>query len=283
MGLCKLPPSIGYAVGRLLADLFSAQKNSSLVQAVRANQWVVRGKQLSSDQLDEAVRDVFRHAARCYYDFYSNLRNPDAIRSMVSLSPQVEALIESSRNGNQGAMVVGPHLSNFDLAMLAMAYQGFRAQGISPEQPPGGYVIQNQIRASTGLKITPVSPKSLQQAIDRMRKGGIAFTGVDRPVLSEKINPGFFGQTSNLPTGAIRMAVKADVPVIVVSARMNAEGKYQAKASEPIPMQKYTGRTTTIRKNTETVLEVVAKDIREAPEQWLMFYPVWATDRKEIP
>ena len=116
-----------------------------------------------------------------------------------------------------------------------------------------------------------------------MRKGGIAFTGVDRPVQGEKLNPDFFGQTSNLPTGAIRMAVKAGVPVVVVSAWMNAEGKYQAKASEPIPMQKYTGRTTTIRKNTETVLEVVAKDIREAPEQWLMFYPVWATDRIEIP
>lgn len=285
MGLCQLPPSIGHAIGRYIADLYSAQKQSPLVQAVRANQWIARDKQLSSEQLDTAVRDVFRHAAHCYYDFYGNMKKPDAIKRMVRLTPHVETLIQRSRagNGSQGAMVVGPHLSNFDLSMLAIAYQGFQAQGISPEQPPGGYVIQNQIRASTGLNITPASQKSLHQAIERMRNGRVVFTGVDRPVKGEKQNPDFFGQPSNLPTGAIRMALKAEVPVIVVTSWMDAEGVYHIESSMPISMQNYDDRTTTILKNTEAVLAMVAESVCKFPEQWLMFYPVWNIDPREIP
>jgi lauroyl/myristoyl acyltransferase len=283
MGLCQLPRPMGHAVGRWIADLYTAQKNAPLVRAVRANQWMARGKQLTASQLDQAVRDVFRHTARCYYDFYGNLRNPEKLKNMLAMTPAIEALIQRSQAGNQGTMVVGPHLSNFDLVMLAIAHYGFQAQGVSPEQPPGGYVIQNQIRADTGLKITPASSSSLHQAIERMRAGGVVFTGVDRPITGEKHNPRFFGKPSHLPTGAVRMALKAEVPVIVVSSWMDADGLYHMDVSEPIPMGKYANRTTTVLKNAEAVLEVVAAAVHKFPEQWLMFYPVWSIDQAEVP
>jgi lauroyl/myristoyl acyltransferase len=278
MALCKLPSSLGHRVGRLIADLYTTQKDSPLIRAVRLNQSVIRNGQISDNELDTAVRDVFRHAAHCYCDFYGNINRPKNIKEMVSFSPNVEALIQRSQLGEEGAMVVGPHMSNFDLIMLAIAHQGFRAQGISPEQPPGGYIIQNQIRESTGLEITPASSKTLQQAIDRMRNGGVVFTGIDRPVKGEKINPNFFGRPSFLPTGAIRMAMKAEVPVIVVYAWMNSDGKYHIEISEPIPMQKYTNRKSTIQENTETVLGIVTEAIRKVPNQWLMFLPVWKVE-----
>lgn len=283
MGLCQLPPTIGLTVGKFIADLYSSQKQSKLVQAVRANQWIIRAKQPSSEELDIAVRDVFRHAAHCYYDFYGNFSKPDTLKKMVVFTPQVEALIQRSRLGKEGAMVVGPHLSNFDLVMLAIAHKGFQAQGISPQQPPGGYIIQNRIRESTGLNITPASAQSLQRAIQRMRNGGIVFTGVDRPVPGEKLRPDFCGYPSNLPTGAIRLAIKADVPVIVVSSWMGADGKYHMDVSEPIPMRKYDSRTVTVKKNTEAVLEIVGQAIQKYPDQWLMYYPVWSMEQEEIP
>jgi len=283
MGLCQLPPSFGLTVGRLIAGLYSSQKNSKLIQSVRANQWVIRDKQISPEQLDIAVKKVFRHAAHCYYDFYGNIGNLDRLANLLDFTPQVEALIQRSHLGEEGAMVVGPHLSNFDLVMLAIAHKGFQAQGISPEQPPGGYEIQNRIRESTGLNITPASSRSLQQAIQRMRAGGTVFTGVDRPIPGEKHKPDFCGFPSNLPTGAIRLAIKAEVPVIVVSSWMSANGKYQLDVSEPIPMQKYNSRANSIKKNTESVLEIIGQAIRKLPDQWLMYYPVWSLDTEELP
>lgn len=283
MGICQLPPAIGLRVGRFIADLYSSQRDSKLVQAVRANQWGIRDKQSSPEQLDIAVRNVFRHAAHCYYDFYGNLGKLDKLKDLLIFTPQVEALIQRSRLEEEGALVVGPHLSNFDLVMLAIAHKGFQAQGISPEQPPGGYVIQNQIRESTGLNITPAGAQSLQKAIQRMRNGGTVFTGVDRPVPADKINPDFCGHPSNLPTGAVRLAIKADVPVIVVSSWMNADGKYQMEVSDPIPMRKYDSRTTTVKNNTEAVLEIVGQAIRKFPDQWLMYYPVWSMEQDKIP
>jgi len=283
MALGKLPPSVGYPVGRFIANLIAARKNSALVRNVRANQWIVRGGQPSPTELDEAVRAVFRHAARCYYDLYRGLRNPEALIRLSPSTDGMEALIQRSRSAEQGVMVVGAHTSNFDIVMLALAQRGLQAQGISPGLPPSGYRIQNQMRSSTGLEITPVSTKAMHQAIERMRNGGVVFTGADRPIEGDKQHPTFFGLPSHLPTGHVRMAMKAGVPVMVVSALMGTDGKYHFHISEPIPIRQYDSRSSTIRKNAEALLEVIANTIRQAPDQWLMFFPVWPKALEEMP
>jgi KDO2-lipid IV(A) lauroyltransferase len=283
MTLAKLPPSVGHPIARFIADQYTIRKNSSLIRCVRANQWVARGGALSPTELDEAIRKVFRHAARCYYDLYHHFHNPAALQRLSPLTPQVQALIKRSRDQRQGAMVVGAHLSNFDLVMLATAHRGLRGQGISPQQQPGGYQIQNQIRVSAGLEITPASARALQSGLQRLRTGGVVFTGVDWPIEGEKLKPLFFGRPSNLPTGHVRLALKADVPVMVITSHMSPDGKYHIDVSEPIPMIKTSDRPTTIRKNAEIILEVVADAIRQVPEQWLIFRPVWPQVLEEVP
>jgi KDO2-lipid IV(A) lauroyltransferase len=283
ISLGKLPPSVGYPIGRFLADRIAARKDSALVLNVRANQWIVNGCQLSSSELDKVVRGVFRHAARCYYDLYRNLRSPEALKRLSPTTDQVEALIQRSRSADQGVMVVGAHTSNFDLVMLATAHRGLQAQGISPKLPSSGYRSQNRIRSSTGLEITPASTKVMHQAIQRMRNGKVILTGADRPIEGDKHHPVFFGRPSNLPTGHVRMAMKAGVPVMVASGLMSSDGIYHFHLSEPIPMRQYDSRSNTIRKNTETLLEVIANTIRLAPDQWLMFHPVWPEALEEMP
>ena len=64
---------------------------------------------------------------------------------------------------------------------------------------------------------------------------------------------------------------------------MKHDGKYHFHLSEPMPIQQYDSRSNTIKKNAEALLEVIAHTIRQAPDQWLMFHPVWPEALEEMP
>ena len=270
-----MPPNIGYRLAVSTAKILAKQKESKMVKAVRINQWVVRGEKLSSEKLDQAVIDVFSHSGRCFIDLYKNMQSPERIKARVLDSPEAQELCRQSQNRELGAFIVAPHVSNFDLALLSLAYRGLHAQVLTYGQPTGGYEIQNEIRASTGLDITPVSPEVHEKAIENMRTGGFVITAVDRPIRSKAHYLNFFGRPSPLPAGHIRMALKANAPIIVASALMDNDEDYHIQFSDPIPMQRHDDPETEIRINGEAVLQVIEERIRANPGQWLMFYPAW--------
>ncbi len=278
----SLPPRVGYWVGRRLADLIYAFRRSALVQAVRVNQYVVSGGTLRGAALEARVRQVLHHGAHCAYDFYHTLGNPEATLRLIRMGDACRELIARSQRGAEGMVVVGPHLSNFDLGMQALGHAGLRAQVLAIATPTSGYEWQNQFRQAAGLEVTPIRPSTLLQAMHRLRQGGIVVTGVDRPVPGKKETLTFFGRQAALPVGHVRMAMDAQVPVQVVSVRMDEEGIYHLDLSDPIPMQQTGHRKADIRANAQRVIAVVEEHIRRAPHQWLMYYPVWPDALAEL-
>jgi KDO2-lipid IV(A) lauroyltransferase len=270
-----LPPKLGYQLSAIGAKLLVKRAASPLVRAVRSNQSIIRGETASTDELDQAVEQVFTHAGRCLVDLYHNLQNPIGMKQLSALNPGLERLITLSHDDSFGAFIVAPHLSNFDLVLLAAAYRGLKAQVLSYGNPSGGYKIQNEIRAQTGLNITPVSSEVHRLAVKNLRSGGFVITAIDRPIRRKAHYMDFFGYPSPLPAGHIRMALEADVPVIVVAAEMQADERYHLRISDPISLVRYDDPDEEIRRNGEAVLRIIEGYIHKHPEQWLMYYPVW--------
>jgi KDO2-lipid IV(A) lauroyltransferase len=276
LGLGRItPPNLGYIIAIFGAKILARRTNSPMVRAVQSNQIVVRGQQFSSIDIKIATEEVFIHAGRCFVDLYHNLLNPIGLKRLSPLTPGLEQLISQSYYDSPGAFIVAPHLSNFDLVLLAAAYRGLKAQVLTYGNPTDGYKIQNDIRSQTGLDITPVSSEAHQQAIQNMRNGGFVVTAVDRPVRSKKQHMNFFGYPSTLPAGHIHMALEAKVPIIVVAAEMRADQLYHLNISDPIELVRHQDPDEEIRINGEAVLRVIESFIRKSPGQWLMYYPVW--------
>jgi KDO2-lipid IV(A) lauroyltransferase len=159
---------------------------------------------------------------------------------------------------------------------LTLAYHGLKAQVLTYGQPSGGYKIQNQIRSETGLDITPVDENTHDQAVSRLRNGGLVITAVDRPIRKKAHMLDFFQRPSPLPVGHIRMSLEAGVPIIVASASLKKNDKYYIQLSEPIHMIKHADSEQEIKVNGEAVLIEIERHIRDNPGQWLMYYPVWS-------
>lgn len=271
----NLPSVLGYPLVSFFAGRLARWNNSPLVQAIRSNQQMIHGKRLGPAELQQAVEEVFNYTGRAFVDLYRNFGSSDRLQRKVVKNEDLERLITLSQNRSFGAFVVLPHMSSFDLMLLAAASLGFKTKVLTFGQPTGGYKLQNEIRAISGLDIMPVSRRANVAALDTLRHGGFVLTGVDRPIAGQKRRYKFFGHLSPLPDGHIRMALKADVPVLVAAVHMNSDGHYQLQLSEPLPMIRQDDPAQEVRQNVEAVLAVLENYIQARPTQWQMFYPVW--------
>jgi KDO2-lipid IV(A) lauroyltransferase len=278
-----IPPKVGYPLSRFAANRIAARGNWSLVSAARANQWVVSGGNLSADELDLRVREMFRHTARAIYELNHFIHNPEMVSRLVQYDAVGRQIIERGQDEKRGMIVVGVHLGNFDFALRAAAIKGLRALVLTLPNLDGGYQLQYDMRKDLGMEILPASVSSFRQAVEHLRTGGVVLTGIDRPLTSTKYRPQFFGHPASLPVQHISLALKARVPVVVAATMMQPDSSYRFKFSEPIEMVSHPDRRAEIVSNAESVLQVAEEYIRQAPQQWSMFFPVWPDVMELVP
>jgi KDO2-lipid IV(A) lauroyltransferase len=213
----------------------------------------------------------------CYYDFFHYLNN---LERMSTRFPTADDLLAdlAALTENTGAMIITPHLSNFNLVFHVITNKGFTTKLLTLANIYSGYDLINELRISVGAEIIPADETDrFPELIAHLKSGGTVSTGVDRPVQGRK-NPNrinFFGRPSDLPAGYITLALAADVPVIILSIHMKETGIYAYDLIGPVQLENYASRIETITKNAEKILTYIEKYVKQAPDQWLMYYPVW--------
>ncbi|MGV8025699.1 MAG: lysophospholipid acyltransferase family protein [Anaerolineaceae bacterium] len=278
-----LPEKEGFRLAYFIARIISQRKNSSMVHCARANQWVISGKQLSGEELDQRVRDVFDHTAYCLFDLYHNIDEPKTLLEKMTMSPKLEETLSSRENCGEGTIYLTPHLSNFDLAGRAITYSGHHLLVLSYPNPNKGYQMQNKLRKEYAIEVMPMSVESLRLGKQRLQEGKAIITGLDRPLEASKYHPKFFGYPSMLPVTYVKLALQTRSTIVVVACIGNEDGRYTAEASDLIYMDKYDDPVEEMERNAEKVLKQAETFILAHPEQWSMFYPVWPWALDEMP
>lgn len=270
-----LPVRLGHALADLVAARIARRKDSAMIRAVRANQWIARGEALGKEALDRAVIETLRSSARSLFDLYHYAANPVAMKRLIVLDPVAQALIHRPEFDARGLMIVGLHTSGFDLVGQWLVQQGMRPLVFSLPDPRGGRRREYEARRRIGMNVVPGSFAALRQALRHLQRGGMVLTGIDRPVPAPRVCPRFFGRPAALPTHHVSLAVKAGVPVLFLVPMLHPDGRYHAVTSEAIEMVRHPDRTTEEMLNAERVLGVAEGFIRQAPQHWSVSLPVW--------
>lgn len=270
-----ISPRLGHLMADAVARQIVRQRDSRLVRAVRANQWVVLGERVSCAALDRAVHETLRQSARSVFDLYHFIHRPQAVANMIVMDAAAQQLIKRSEFEDRGAMVVGVHLSNFDLILRWLCRQGLRPMVLTVSDPKGGRWIEYEMRRQLGMGLVPASVAGLRRVLKHLQAGGAALSGIDRPVSQPRLQPRFFGRPTSLPVHHIFIATRARVPVVVVAAMREPDGKYHVVTSDPIEMTADHDENKQTLRNAEAVLHIAEGFIRRAPHQWAMPLPVW--------
>ncbi|HNT55307.1 MAG TPA: hypothetical protein PKG95_11380 [Anaerolineaceae bacterium] len=278
-----MPRWLGRRLVDLVARLIVCQRETAMVQAIRANQWVLSGGTLSAAELNARACQVIRSSGNALFDHYHNVRTPNRARHMVQFTPHMLEIIAERKQARQGAVFVAPHTGSFDLAGMALVQAGLKFLVLSFPQPPGGYQLQNELRRLSGIEIMPLTMEALQSARQRLQNGGTVLTGLDRPWPESTHRPRFFGRPTALPVAYIPLALRNKVPVYFVYCLSQPKGRYVLNCSEPIWLQSHPDRDTEVIANAEQILRLAEAVLSAHPEQWAMTYPVWPETLDQIP
>jgi KDO2-lipid IV(A) lauroyltransferase len=277
------PPSVGYRMADLVAGWMASRRHSNLIRAIRTNQWVIRGAGPDKEALDQAVRDTIKSIAHSLYSLHHYIHDPKATHNLVDLNPVARGLVERPEFSDRGLMLVGLHLSNFDLILQSMCMQGMKAFVLTIPDPKNGRRLEYEMRKRSGMNLVPASASAIRQALKHLELGGVVLTGIDRPAFDLKARPRFFGYASSLPVHPIYLAMKASVPVMIVAARLGTDGRYHVTTSEPIEMESCPDHDQGTVRNAERVLKEAERFISQAPEQWSISLPVWPDLMDTVP
>jgi len=102
-------------------------------------------------------------------------------------------------------------------------------------------------------------------------------TGVDRPdVGGELLN--FFGRQVRLPVGHARLAIRTGAHMIVGVVRREGPDGYHVTGPRIIEPVRSGDQKRDILQLAQHVADILAGYIRQSPEEWMMFLPVWPDD-----
>ncbi len=271
----RMPRRVGYGLAKVVAGVI-ARRKPQVYWAVRANLCHILGPEADDETLHRTARQVFFHAGQTYYDFFHAIDQPKEVLAQAVWVPNdLVTFAQSEAAQGQGVLVLGTHMSNFDLLGLSIGALGLPIQMLSLADPQAGFHLLNYLRAKAGFEVTPITPESLRAAVRRLKSGGIVMTGMDRPIPEDRELVEFFGRPAYLPVGPVRLALMTGAWVIAGSCYYEPDKGYALEVTQPFKMMHTGDRRQDILTNVRRLAGILEGFVRARPEQWMMFHPFW--------
>ncbi|MGA7671631.1 MAG: lipid A biosynthesis acyltransferase [Nitrolancea sp.] len=270
-----LPVGFGYWLSDRCGDLiftFSPKYRGN----VRANLAHVTGLAENSPEVRKLVRRVFHYSSRNFFDLMrvSHLTD-DELRAAVIGSRESWERLDRVREAGKGGIVVSAHFGAFDYTGQAIYSNGYPIIPLTTRTVPVPvYQVVTSLRRSHGLNIEEANSRGIRHVLAAVRRGEFAGLMADRDFFHNGIPVEFFGTMTSLPPGPARIARDTGAPIILVFTKRLSKG-YVLTVAEPFHVEKTTDADRDIGLAMARIARCFEREIREHPEQWVMFQRVW--------
>lgn len=185
---------------------------------------------------------------------------------------EIESLdaLRRALTAGRGAMLVLPHLGNWELLGLALAARGLRTQTIGRAQDnPWLDRWVRAFREQTGQRMMD-KQGALRGALQALRRGELLLVLPDQYAGATGVPATLFGEVVSAPGILGALATRCDVPVWFGSCVRVGPARYRLRLQE-IATPPHAGAADV----TTRVFDALAAVIREHPDQWLWMHDLW--------
>jgi lauroyl/myristoyl acyltransferase len=268
----RVPPSVAYPLLDRLGDLvrLAAPGPRGAVGANLEQVLGCRGRRHAW-----AVRGVFRHNLRNYYDTFRLPAMSDVdVLDFVKLQG-IERLDPILATGS-GAIMFSAHVSSVVVGAqaLALAKRGGTVV-VEPVEPPELLDLMLRVRGSHGLTFTPLGPRLAVDLSATLHRNELGFLVVDRDLGGNGVPTTFFGRETPLPVGPALLAIRTGAPIVPTYVSRRRDGRLDGIVGEPLTIE----RTGNLRQDLATITRRVTArleyHIARHPEQWTVLQRVW--------
>ena len=224
----------------------------------------------------QLARGAFRNYARTILDFLVLEKLLEELKQSPGALP-MEPLYRVLADG-KGAIVVTPHLGNWDLGAAAIATCGYPVHAIT--DPFGPPEVDGMIRASRerlGVGVIPIGPASAREALRALRRNEVLLLACDIDKGGSGVPVQFLGQRVVLPAGPATLSLRTGARLIPGYLRRRPDGSHESRLLEPLAQPVAGDSQARVADLTQSIATAFEAMIRAEPSQWFAFHSLSRT------
>jgi Kdo2-lipid IVA lauroyltransferase/acyltransferase len=225
-------------------------------------------------QREKLSRSCFHNFLRMLHDFCDCAESGIDRLNQLMVERRGFQFLEAARLQGKGTLLITGHLGAWELGGMVLASDGFPVNVVTMAEPTSELNEWRQkYRQRFGIKTITVGTDKFAfvEIIQALRRNELVAMLVDRPYLNSGIEVQFFGRPTLFSAAAARVWQHTQACVIPAFVLQLEPGQYGCYAYPPIDM----GADRTLEQNSQCVADVFQAIIREFPEQWFNFVPIW--------
>jgi lauroyl/myristoyl acyltransferase len=232
--------------------------------------------QLSNEDSAELCLACFQNFLRMLHDFCDAAAGGVPGMNQLIVARRGFEFLDQARARGRGTLLITGHLGAWELGGMVLAAEGFPVNVVTMREPtPKLDVWRQKYRSRFGIKTITVGADKFAfvEIIQALRRNELVAMLVDRPYLNSGVEVRFFGKPTLFSAAAARIWQHTSATVIPAFVLQLQPGRYGCYAYPPVEMDS----TVTTENNTQRVADVFETIIREFPDQWFNFVPIWQT------
>ncbi|MFZ0996193.1 MAG: hypothetical protein WAO09_09515 [Candidatus Dormiibacterota bacterium] len=226
------------------------------------------------------ARGAFRNYARTILDFLvleKLLQELKETPGSLAMEPLFRVLADG-----KGAIVVTPHLGNWDLGAAAIATCGYPVHAITdPFGPPDVDSIIRASRERLGVGVIPIGPASAREALRALRRNEVLLLACDIDKGGSGVPVQFLGRQLVLPAGPATLSLRTGARLIPGYMRRRRDGSHESRLLEPLTEPVAGDSQDRVAELTQSIASAFEAMIRAEPSQWFAFHSLSRTPSEQ--
>jgi lauroyl/myristoyl acyltransferase len=264
-----LAPRIGH---------FCYRRRKTAREALRANLQLVTGA--TDAALDELCAANVTNFSRMLADYFLCAATAGQCAGTLLDSWSGIEHLEAARARGKGVILVTAHLGSWELGGMLLAQHGLPLTVITLEEPTNELTRwRDAYRRRLGIQTVAVGPGhdfSFVEMMHALKRNEVVAMLVDRPYTGTGTPVTLFGQQTEFSSAPALLWEHTDAAVVPAFVLQRESGRYVSFASPMLEFERYGDARTGLVPNTQRVANHFESIIRQYPEQWFNYVPIWS-------
>lgn len=280
-----IPRRLAYALGNVLGLVAWLIARKARRQATK-NMLHVLGAQMQETRagrrkLRRTVKGMFVNNVRNYLELFT-LQSLSTEQMLRNIHIEGGEHLSAALAQGKGVIIFVAHQGPFDYIIQYMGIKGYDLT--IPVERLKDQRMLNLIlglRRSHGINYLPLAGSSSMRTImQKLRDNKIVLIAADRAIEGQSVEADFFGAPARLPGGPIKLAQHTGAALLVgVNCYRTPQGLATGQWL-PLSLNLTGEQRTDTDSMMRTMIKFLENSIREHPEQWVAFTPIWLEDIK---
>lgn len=243
--------------------------NAAQRRAALDNYAAALGRERDDPEVGRVARRAFQNYGRMLMDFVLlDSLSPEEIVARISVEGR-EHLDAALRRG-RGVILVLPHMGSWDLSAAYAAAIGYPILAVTERFPGSLNDAVVESRGRFGMEIVPVGRPAVRSILERLESNRIVALVCDLEQ-GPGVTVRFFGREATVPSGPASFAMKTGAALLPIYQYATTRGRQQARIDFPVAVSEGDTKAVVM----QHVIERFERYIREHPDQWYAFRPMF--------